>query len=207
MGIRRLIPLVAIVVLPACSGAGADDTATLQSSLEQENGGLALSSEAPAFGEPALFAEIESENPAPADLDAGDAELMQLSGAAGDRCGFALALGRWHDLSDHLGVFRGRVLTHAGLFGHIKGVFGVRRDGAHVFFGKIIDRNGAAVALVVGHFGDGRFIGRILARDGDHGVIAGRSESAPNDPEHGRFQAILHETRCDSRVIGSASAQ
>jgi hypothetical protein len=191
------------LLVPAC-GTSSTETDEVAAAIEQDNGGLTLTNEAAAFGEPELFAQIETQNPAPADLGASDVDLMQLSGADRDRCGFAFALGRWKDLSDHLGVYRGRVITAAGLFGHIKGVFGARRDGAKVFFGKIINREGRAVALVHGHFDDGHFLGRILARDGDHGIIAGRYEAAPNDPERGRFQALLHETSCDRQALIAA---
>ena len=197
---------VTLLLVPAC-GNQATESDEVATAIEQDRGGLTLGDEAVAFGEPDLFAQIESENPAPTDLGASDADLMQLSGADRDRCGFAIALGRWHDLTEHLGVYRGRVLTRAGLFGHIKGIYGVRRDGTQVFFGKIISRDGRAVALVHGHFADGHFLGRILARDGDRGVIAGRYEAAPDHPHLGRFQALLHETTCDRQLISASSAQ
>ena len=76
-----------------------------------------------------------------------------------------------------IGVFRGRFMDGKGqLEGTMRGVFGVRKDGHNLFFGKVIDLNGNFRALVAGTYGNGAFHGRILLNDGHvvDGVVHGK---------------------------------
>jgi hypothetical protein len=104
-----------------------------------------------------------------------------------DGCAEGFLLGRWNtvgQVSGHeVGVFFGRFLGAGGeRRAVVKGIFGERRDGTKVFFGKIIDRNGNALGLVAGRYGDGKFGGRLLG-DGRvvEGAVRGRYADRNND--------------------------
>src|SRR5262249_54073544 len=84
-----------------------------------------------------------------------------------DACAEGFLRGQWKlvtTLAGHeIGVFRGRIGGgDGGLKGFVKGVFGQRKDGANLFFGKVIDADGKFVAVLAGRYGDGVFKGRIL---------------------------------------------
>jgi len=109
-------------------------------------------------------------------VDAGDGFKMVAIGhrrqaAACDR-GFMR--GRWHALSPHLGRFLGVVANEDGeRLGHVRGVFGQRRNGDSVLFGKFIDREGHFRGLLAGTFENGEYRARWVDRQGDHGVAHG----------------------------------
>ena len=76
-----------------------------------------------------------------------------------------------------VGVFRGHFLDGTGqLEGTMRGVFGARRDGHNLFFGKVIDLDGNFRALIAGTYGNGEFHGRLLLSDGHvvDGVVHGK---------------------------------
>jgi hypothetical protein len=84
-----------------------------------------------------------------------------------DGCTEGFLRGQWKHVTTlagrDIGVFRGRIGGGDGsLEGSVKGVFGQRKDGASLFFGKVIDKDGKFVAVLAGAYGDGVFKGRIL---------------------------------------------
>ncbi len=76
-----------------------------------------------------------------------------------------------------IGIFHGRFMDGKGeLEGTMRGVFGARKDGKNLFFGKVIDLDGNFKALIAGTYGNGEFHGRLLLSDGHvvDGVVHGR---------------------------------
>lgn len=89
-------------------------------------------------------------------------------------CDRGFMRGRWHALSPHLGQFLGIVANEDGdRVGHVRGVFGQRRDGTSVLFGKFIDPEGHFRGILAGSFENGEFRARWIDRRGDHGVAHG----------------------------------
>jgi hypothetical protein len=109
-------------------------------------------------------------------VDAGDGYKMV---AIGHRrqvaaCDGGFMRGRWHALSPHLGKFLGVVADEDGApVGHVRGVFGERRNGDSVMFGKFIDREGHFRGLLAGTFDNGEYRARWIDRQGDHGAAHG----------------------------------
>jgi hypothetical protein len=81
--------------------------------------------------------------------------------------------------------------------GHVRGIYGVRRNGEHVFFGKFIDRDGRFRGIMRGHYRDGEFAGRWVVRSGDHGRLHGFYRDRPDDDRlGGAWAARWAETSC-----------
>jgi hypothetical protein len=89
-------------------------------------------------------------------------------------CDRGFMRGRWHALSPHLGKFLGIVTNEEGdRVGHLRGVFGQRRTGESVMFGKFIDHEGHFRGLIAGSFENGEYRARWIDRQGDHGAAHG----------------------------------
>lgn len=120
-----------------------------------------------------------------------------------DACDNGFVRGRWHRVRPGRGRLYGQVSDDEGeLIGHVRGVFGQRRNGDNVFFGKFIDLAGEFRGIFGGTFGDGRFRGRWIVRaDPDRGVVAG--EFRENDDARGiggHFLGRWAETSCNIRL-------
>ncbi|MEO7735016.1 MAG: hypothetical protein ABIY55_28940 [Kofleriaceae bacterium] len=109
-------------------------------------------------------------------VDAGDGYKMIAIGhrRQANACDRGFMRGRWHALSPHLGTYLGVVTNEDGdRVGHVRGVFGQRRNGDAVLFGKFIDREGQFRGLLIGSFADGEYHARWIDRQGDHGSAHG----------------------------------
>lgn len=117
---------------------------------------------------------------------------------ADDPCNHGFVRGRWHELAHGRGVIRGAFTDPAGdPRGHLRGVFGVRRDGTPVFFAKVIDRDGVFKGLLVGTYADGHFEGRWMLRGGDRGVVRGQyRDSDASTDLGGHFLGRWAERTC-----------
>ncbi|RMH38476.1 MAG: hypothetical protein D6689_19555 [Deltaproteobacteria bacterium] len=115
-----------------------------------------------------------------------------------DVCEHGFLAGRWHKIGERFGVLRGRVTDVDGnVLGHMRGLYGVRRNGEKVFFGKYINRDGAFRGLFAGHYGDGLFAGRWLTRAGEHGRLGGHyRETLPGPRVGGHYLGRWAETSC-----------
>ena len=115
-----------------------------------------------------------------------------------DACDHGSLRGRWRPLRDNVGMFLGQALAADGTpIGHVRGIYGTRRNGQQVFFGKIIDLEGRFRGILAGRYGDGRFAGRWLTRNGDAGRVQGAyREGRPGDAVGGHFVARWAETTC-----------
>ena len=114
-----------------------------------------------------------------------------------DGCAGGFMRGRWHALAPSVGVYLGIVTNRLGEpVGHVRGIYGVRKDGAKVMFGKFIDRQGKFLGILAGTYGNGDFLARWKTPgDDDHGRIRGMYvESSAADA--GAFAARWAQTQC-----------
>jgi hypothetical protein len=115
-----------------------------------------------------------------------------------DDCDHGFMRGRWHAVREGMGRFLGVVSDADGApIGHLRGIYGTRRDGAQVFFAKYIDRDGHFRGIFAGHYREGVFAGRWLTRDGEHGRAGGHyREGIPGPETGGAFLGRWAETSC-----------
>lgn len=112
----------------------------------------------------------------PVVVDAGDGYKMIAVGhrRAATACDRGFMRGRWHALAPNHGKFLGVVTDEDGAqVGHVRGIYGQRRNGEPVLFGKFIDRAGQFRGLLAGTYGDGAYRARWITRAGDHGTAEG----------------------------------
>ena len=112
----------------------------------------------------------------PIAVDAGDGFKMVAIGVhrQAAACDRGFMRGRWHALSAHLGRFLGVVTDEDGApVGHVRGIYGQRRNGDSVLFGKFIDREGQFRGLLAGTFDNGQYRARWIDRQGEHGTAHG----------------------------------
>jgi hypothetical protein len=133
----------------------------------------------------------------PVVADAGDGNQIVVVGhRRNDACNHGFVRGRWHAMGLNAGRYAGLVLDSDGdPTGHIRGIYGTRRNGEPVFFGKFIARNGGFRGIVRGTYGEGEFDGRWLDRAGDRGGIHGMYRAA-DTLRAGRFLGRWAETTC-----------
>jgi hypothetical protein len=132
------------------------------------------------------------------EVDADGNKLMAVSLRGDDTCDHGFMRGRWHQLRANLGVYLGTVANADGEpIGHLRGVYGVRRDGQHVMFGKYIGSDGQFAGLFAGRYLDGEFAGRWLSREGEVGRFHGLYRERQQDERiGGGFVGRWAETRC-----------
>ena len=108
-------------------------------------------------------------------VDLGDGnKIVAMSRPRNDACDHGFMRGRWHQLTPNLGTYLGVVGNGDGeIAGHVRGIYGQRRNGDKVMFGKFIDRDGRFRGLIAGTYEGGNFDARWLTRAGDHGEIHG----------------------------------
>lgn len=176
---RKAMLLVTIFTFVGCGSTGTiDEVDSVQAALEQEDGGFDDGDEAPMFGEDAEFDEALD----PANLpEAVDPERIHEALAllpepdVTDPCDVGGLIGRYRHLRPGMGVGRGLVVdAERNVIGHIKLIWGTRRDGTKVAFGKYINLEGRPMALFAGRADEGEFEGRWVNRAGDRGGMRGR---------------------------------
>lgn len=115
-----------------------------------------------------------------------------------DACDHGFMRGRWHALRAGVGGFRGIVTDADGAaIGHMRGIYGQRRNGEQVFFGKYVNRDGQFRGIFAGGYRDGAFVGRWITRAGEHGRLGGQyRESLPGPEMGGQFIGRWAETSC-----------
>jgi hypothetical protein len=133
----------------------------------------------------------------PISIDAGDGNrVIAIALRERDACDHGFMRGRWVALQPHVGVYRGVIANESGeVTGHIRGIWGQRRNGDKVMFGKFVDREGHFRGLLVGTYEAGQFRARWLVRSGDHGLAGGVYFDAPN-VRGGMFVGRWAETSC-----------
>ena len=131
-------------------------------------------------------------------VDAGDGFKMVAIGVRrqADACDRGFMRGRWHALSPHLGRFLGVVTDENGApVGHVRGIYGQRRNGDSMLFGKFIDREGHFRGILAGTFGNGEYHARWIDRAGDHGTAHGVYFEGAT-PTSGHFLGRWAEASC-----------
>lgn len=158
----------------------------LAPSLNPDNGPVVLTLDTPVASE-ALTIEADMRRTVVTRVDdAGHQIAFHVIRPDHDGCAEGFLLGRWEVLGQvaghDVGVFMGRFLGAGGERSAIvRGIFGQRRDGAQVFFGKIIGRDGTALGLMAGRYADGHFGGRLL---GDGRTVEGAVHGRYGDRNH-----------------------
>ncbi len=151
----------------------------------------------------ATMAELVS-GPESVEVDAsGNRIVATAMREPADPCAHGNLRGRWHRVRDGRGRMIGVVSNAEGEpVGHIRGVYGRRRNGEQVFFGKYIDRDGRFQGLFGGQYRDGNFAGRWIVRPGlDHGDLGGMYRETIDGPETGGlFVGRWAETSCNMRL-------
>ena len=115
-----------------------------------------------------------------------------------DACDAGFIRGRWHKVADHGGRLLGRVRSADGdLLGHMQGIYGQRRNGNKVFFGKYINTDGEFRGLFAGRYDAGHMRGLWLTRGGEFGALGGHyRESLPGRRVGGHYLGRWAETSC-----------
>jgi len=134
----------------------------------------------------------------PLSVDAGDGNRV-IAVALRDRadtCEHGFIRGRWVALREGLGAYRGVITDADGeRIGHIRGMWGKRRNGDAVMFGKFIANDGSFKGLLVGTYENGQWHARWTTRAGDHGLAGGLYIDAP-EMRGGVFGGRYGETGC-----------
>jgi hypothetical protein len=132
----------------------------------------------------------------PVSIDAGNGFRVVAVSLRDRDCDHGFLRGRWVALRENLGVYRGLIVNADGeVTGHIRGIWGQRRNGDKVMFGKFIATDGTFRGLVAGTYDAGQFHARWLTSAGDHGMLGGVYFDAPN-VRGGVFMGRWAEASC-----------
>ncbi|HWO17570.1 MAG TPA: hypothetical protein VNO30_02300 [Kofleriaceae bacterium] len=133
----------------------------------------------------------------PVAVDAGDGnQIVAIGHRRRDACEHGFLRGRWHAMAPGAGHYAGLVLSSDGEpTGHIRGIYGKRRNGESVFFGKFIARAGGFRGIIRGTYDGEEFNGRWLDRAGDRGMVHGMYRSG-DTLRAGAFLGRWAETSC-----------
>ncbi len=118
----------------------------------------------------------------------------------GDGCIEGFVGGVWDtkgEVAGHeVGVLKGRLTAADGtIHAHLRGVFGERRNGRHVWFAKVVGPEGRFRGVMAGRYADGKLAGLFLGRGRlIHGVVKGVYRDGDGDGD-GAFQGRFSE-RC-----------
>jgi hypothetical protein len=178
--------LVLALVLGGCGtgeepGSSSENSvASIESALEQENGGLEMQDDLASFGQPTL-PDLDG---VALDENLALPELPGLDALEGKQplpvpppplpCPHGGLKGKWKELKNGFGVFFGKWGALGGpLHGHLKGIYGKNKKGEGVFFGKTINLGGKFVGLIKGRYENGFFKGRWFDKAGLRGELGG----------------------------------
>lgn len=116
-----------------------------------------------------------------------------------DDCATGALRGHWGAPNARgVGTLLGRWMSSNGAVqGHLRGVYGARRNGEQVFFAKVIAADGRFIGRLAGHYEAGSFEGRWITRGDHHGAVRGNYQRAA-DGTGGVFVGRWAE-RCEDR--------
>jgi hypothetical protein len=114
-----------------------------------------------------------------------------------DPCDRGFMRGRWRALAPNVGSFLGVVTNEDGeRVGHVRGIYGQRRTGEPVLFGKFVNREGQFRGVLTGTYGNGAYRARWIDGDGgDHGTAHGVYFASETE-RGGGFLGRWAETSC-----------
>jgi hypothetical protein len=131
--------------------------------------------------------------------DQGD-KVVAIAIHRGD-CEHGFGRGRWRALRDDLGGFLGMISNGDGdPIGHIRGIWGARRNGEQVFFGKVIDLDGHFLGIFAGHYAAGEMRGHWLDRSGEVGRLQGRYDASAPGHDGGHFLLRWADAACAADI-------
>ena len=158
-----------------------------------------LKIQAGSYSRTFTFEELDSLNVVePVGPNANAVSIISRSKAARPFAGGFLA-GRWMKTNERGGEFHGRWINSEGTnAGSLRGIWGLRRNGEKVFFGKYVGLNGEFGGVIAGHWRydrderGGVFEGKWFNRDRqENGTLAGHFKlGRPGDGRgffHGRW--------------------
>ena len=129
-------------------------------------------------------------------VDAGDGFKVVAAAVRDQDCEHGFMRGRFHQIAPNLGVFRGLVVgPEGGVIGHVRGIYGQKKDGSQVLFGKFIDEAGTFKGIMAGTYGNGSFDAKWIVQSGEHGRIEGKYFDSPN-VRGGLFVARWADSTC-----------
>ncbi len=132
--------------------------------------------------------------------DAGNRFVGVAMATPVDVCQFGMLGGKWHRVAPGRGHLIGLVTNPVGdPIGHAKGIWGERKSGEQVFFGKYIDSQGHFRGIFAGKYGEGHYQGKWLHAAGEAGALGGHYFDAPGKPG-GKFMGGWAETTCNMKV-------
>lgn len=151
----------------------------------------------PANGGTSYTLDLAQLATGPLVVDAGDgSKIVAAALHDKDGCEHGFMRGRWHQLLPDLGVYRGLVVAPDGaVIGHVRGIYGQRKNGDKVLFGKFIDDAGHFKGILAGTYGGGDFDAKWIAKDGDHGIVKGKYFESPT-VRGGLFAARWADAAC-----------
>jgi hypothetical protein len=118
-----------------------------------------------------------------------------------DICQFGFMQGRWKQVAPGLGVVLGSIHgPMGGLWGYMKGIYGVRENGDKVLFAKAINLEGEARGILAGGYNEGIFAGRWLSKAGEFGVFGGLYSEGEEVDGKGGFLGRWAERSCNLRL-------
>jgi len=119
-----------------------------------------------------------------------------------DVCQFGMLGGKWQRVAAGRGRMIGAVVSAVGEpMGHVRGIYGERKNGEQVFFGKYIDTAGHFRGIFAGKYADGSYSGKWLHAAGEVGVLGGHYfETLPGKATGGKFIGGWAETSCNLKV-------
>jgi hypothetical protein len=155
----------------------------------------------PASGAPIVY-QMSDLLAGPVAVDVGaDGNRMIAIAMRDGACDHGVLRGRWHAFRDGLGGFLGVVADADGNpIGHVRGIYGTRKNGEQVFFGKYIANDGKFVGILAGHWDDGHFVGRWLDRSGEHGRVQGLYREKVGGVDAGHFIGRWAESSCAAEM-------
>lgn len=116
-----------------------------------------------------------------------------------DVCQFGMLGGKWLRVAPHRGRMIGVVTNPVGdPIGHVKGIWGQRKNGEQVFFGKYIDDQGHFRGIFAGKYGEGGYKGKWLHAAHEAGVLGGHYFDS--EGPGGKFVGGWAETTCNLKV-------
>jgi len=129
-------------------------------------------------------------------IDAGGGAKVVAAAVRDQDCEHGFMRGRFHQLLPNLGAFRGLVVGPEGaVIGHVRGIYGQRKNGDRVLFGKFIDDAGHFKGIMAGTYASGSFDAKWIVESGEHGRIEGKYFDAPS-VRGGLFVARWADSTC-----------
>ncbi|MBI2894994.1 MAG: hypothetical protein HYY06_15675 [Deltaproteobacteria bacterium] len=217
MKTKTTLMLLALAMATGCAATSEESVASVEAALEEENGGFEMDENLDNTSIPNdELAALDDVMGTDEDIAALDVELVDDGDVAVEPiddvppdgiCNHGGLIGRYVSLRPGMGVGRGRVYgADRNLVGHARFIWGTRRDGTHVIFGKYVDLDGRPIALFRGQADEGHFRGQWINSLGNVGVARGRYGDPDPTTRGGVFAGRWARTNCDEPSVCAEGA-